>query len=941
MLQSELLMYPNVILRSLSFVALLVVVGCSSLLTGCIQKSPETLLTEARDYAARDDYRTAAIQLRTLLKHDPDNAEGVLMLANVALAGNNPALAERNFRRAASLGVDPARTWDGHLQALLELGRYQDALDATQTADGTRTFASAGDNARQFLLIARAQIGLQRLDAAEAALRQSLAVQPTAAAHVELARVLGATNRQSEADTELAAALKLEPDDPEALLMEGLRVLAGGDRKRAEPLLDQALERGRAEKQTAVQAMALGTLAELDLAARNFDAAGKRADELAGVVGNQPDVRYLRARVALEQKDLERAKAELQEILATSKNYTPAQRLLGAIYTLENQFDLAEMYLRPVLAANPDDLFARRLLATVHLARNRPAEALPLLDNVTAPDAESRESLLAMQGQASLQLGDVARAISIFQEGSRAYPKNPLFELGLGLTLLAEGRTDDAADLLRQARGAEADATRATFLTIIAMQKGRTDEALASARSVVQKFPDQAWSYNLLGSVLMATGQFAEAHTAIDKAVDLDPKDSAALANLARVEELMGNPAASAAAWQRILDKDPTNADAAFWLARLQLDQGDVPKALKILEPFQKNSSRARLLVGSILLDRGATEDVRKLASQVTRDEPDNAEGWNLLGLADMVSGATRDAIVKFNKAVELRPTGVLYRVNLARAYLIDGDDKAATEALAAARKLNPDLLQLRSLEFLREMRRDRIPEARRILDGIKADKLGDETLYDAMDAELLLAENKPAEAADLYQAAYLKRPNLDLAVKAWSARKQATGTGDATALVDWLKRNPDDPRAARALGDAYLGDNKTAEAEASYEKVLKLIPDDLQTLNNLAWLAQERGDKRALKLGDRAVKLAPDSAPVLDTAGWAHLQLGDPQQGMSLIRRAADREPTDPDIQYHLAVALLKTGQPAEGKRVLTALLNKSQAFASRAAAEQMLSAM
>ena len=122
---------------------------------------------------------------------------------------------------------------------------------------------------------------------------------------------------------------------------------------------------------------------------------------------------------------------------------------------------------------------------------------------------------------------------------------------------------------------------------------------------------------------------------------------------------------------------------------------------------------------------------------------------------------------------------------------------------------------------------------------------------------------------------------------------------------------------------------------------MLALAPSDLATLNNLAWLYQERGDQRAVQLGDRAARLAPDSAPVIDTAGWTQLRLGDKQRGLTLIRRAADLEPTDRDIQYHLAIALVETGQPAEGRRVLTTLLQSTETFASRTAAEQLLRTM
>ena len=96
---------------------LLLTVVSAAVLPGCARKSPDQLLAEARDYADQADYLTASIQLRTLLKREPDNLEGVLMLAEVALKGNNPALAERNYRRADELGAEPAALGAGRLQS--------------------------------------------------------------------------------------------------------------------------------------------------------------------------------------------------------------------------------------------------------------------------------------------------------------------------------------------------------------------------------------------------------------------------------------------------------------------------------------------------------------------------------------------------------------------------------------------------------------------------------------------------------------------------------------------------------------------------------------------------------------------------------------------------------------------------------------------------------
>lgn len=124
-------------------VCLPVLVTATGLL-GCVGKTPEALLTEAEGYAAQRDHRTAAIVLRTLLQEEPDNRRAVLLLAKVALAGNNPALAERNFRRAAELGVPESQLWEGRMESLLGLGRYADALAETRTAAGPRTFATPG-----------------------------------------------------------------------------------------------------------------------------------------------------------------------------------------------------------------------------------------------------------------------------------------------------------------------------------------------------------------------------------------------------------------------------------------------------------------------------------------------------------------------------------------------------------------------------------------------------------------------------------------------------------------------------------------------------------------------------------------------------------------------------------------------------------------------------
>jgi tetratricopeptide (TPR) repeat protein len=898
-------------------------------LSACGASTPEEVLAEARQLAEQRDYRTAGIQLKALLQEEPDNVEAALLLADVSAADNNPDLAERNYRRAAELKAEPSRYTRGWVDSLLALGRYDDAL--ARLAE----WQPADANAEAAVLVRRARAlrAQGKVPEAEIAVREAVAKAPgSAETQVEFGDLMLATGRKAEASAATEAALKIDPASPDALMLKAVQLLAGSEPATAAPVLVQVVEQaGKAGGKLPLQATALSYLVELDLADKKLDSAATRVEALVKLVGTTPPTRYLRARVAVERNDLPAAKQDLQEALSAASGYLPARRLLGAINVLENQYELAEMNLRPVVKANPDDAFARRLLATVLLARRQPEEALTLLDAGAVASGEAREMMLAMAGQASLQTGDVVRATSYFREGAAQFPENPAFELGLALTLLAEGRTEEAEKVIREVKGEQADAARSAFDVILLMQKGEGDKAASAAREVAGKYPTLGWSQNLLGSVLIATGDLPGARDALLKAVVNDPNDVASLANLARVEQLLGNPDAAVANWKKILAADPSNADAAGALARLEVERGNLPEALKILEPFRGKFSRAQLLVAAIQLDRGAAAEARKIGEEVLAAEPENAEALNLVGLADFALGDAKAATGRFQQAIALQPGAAIYRLNLARAFLAQGDSAAADVALAETRKLAPNSPQLLSIEAAVALAQGKPADARQIVARMEADQVGDKRLRTALDAEVLAAEGKLAEASQRFAEAYRLGPNLDSALRSWSAMVASGGKPDPALLDDWLKRNPDDLRAQRVAADLFFAGGLKDRAQRGYESILEFEPRDLAALNNLAWIYGESGDSRALQLADRALKVGPDNPAVLDTAGWVQLKVGDKRRGAELIESAAAKVPDDLDIQYHRAVALIEGGKRDEGRAVLETILKSDKPFASR----------
>jgi len=176
------------------------------------------------------------------------------------------------------------------------------------------------------------------------------------------------------------------------------------------------------------------------------------------------------------------------------------------------------------------------------------------------------------------------------------------------------------------------------------------------------------------------------------------------------------------------------------------------------------------------------------------------------------------------------------------------------------------------------------------------------------------------------------------LAIRSYQARKQAQMPEATKPLEEWLSKHPDDARVRLALAQAYQEGGQLRQAAGQYEQILKSYPDNAAALNNLAWVYHETKDPRALQMAERAYKLQPDNGAIADTLGWVLVQEGQVQRGLELLRKAAKQAPNIPDIQYHLAVALVEGGAKEEARRTLAELVNSGQSFQDLGKAKLLL---
>jgi tetratricopeptide (TPR) repeat protein len=164
----------------------------------------------------------------------------------------------------------------------------------------------------------------------------------------------------------------------------------------------------------------------------------------------------------------------------------------------------------------------------------------------------------------------------------------------------------------------------------------------------------------------------------------------------------------------------------------------------------------------------------------------------------------------------------------------------------------------------------------------------------------------------------------------------------DVLAAADVRERLKDWDASARISGaalDRFAGNlelmfrrgsalerlGKVDEAAAVFDAILKIRPDDANTLNYLGYMYADKGIRlpEARKMLERAVALDPQNGAYLDSLGWVCFRMDDLREAEKFLSRAAARIPADATVQEHLGDLEARRGQMAEAvvhwKRSLT----------------------
>ncbi len=253
---------------------------------------------------------------------------------------------------------------------------------------------------------------------------------------------------------------------------------------------------------------------------------------------------------------------------------------------------------------------------------------------------------------------------------------------------------------------------------------------------------------------------------------------------------------------------NPSFIDPLISLAVSYYYMDEYDEALRYVQqaiPLGKDNSRLLNINGRILLALGRTSDAATIFKTVLNHEPYNVDA--LLGLAEfsLSKGDEINALSQYQKSLQYNPKDRRILLSLSLMYETKGDRNRSEQFLQKALDAWPESPMVQGMAAEYYLRRQDYKNA----------------LFHAQTA-LSLAPGYE-KALQLLGTIHLRTASDAKDLAGRNAEYSAT-----IAIMDQLiKLNPEDPIAWYQRGMAFLQQEKSAEALASFEKVLQYAPND------------------------------------------------------------------------------------------------------------------
>ncbi len=492
------------------------------------------------------------------------------------------------------------------------------------------------------------------------------------------------------------------------------------------------------------------------------------------------------------------------------------------------------------------------------------------------------------------------------------------------------GNTDKAIELYKKSLDQDpGDAAAMYELATLYVEKGNVEDALPLSEKAVETDRSNKWYKLQLVQIYQSMGRYGDASRILDQLVVAYPDD------IGYMEEQALN---------YIYSGDYKNAIKCYDM---------LEEKLGIMEEISIQKEKIYIMTNK---PEKAIEEVKKL-SDAYPDEPRYLE---MLAELYMNSGTYDQALITYNKILQIDPENPYINISLSDYYRKKGDIEKSNQYLRSG-FANPNLdidtkvnilLAYYSVNEIYGTHKEEAFELATILvtahpndpkaHSIYADLLVQDKRYDearqafyrvlSLDStkylvweQLLFVESELEDFKAMSDEArrtinlfpdqpmpYLFAGAADFQLKDYEAAAKSFRTGAGFTVGN-------DKLLAQFysyLGDTYFQLKDHEKSDEAYEKVLKIDPANSLVLNNYAYYLSLRGEKleKAEQMAKKATELDPGNASNQDTYGWVLYRLGKYEEAKKWIAKAIENgEDSSAVVLEHYGDVLWKLGDKKE----------------------------
>jgi tetratricopeptide (TPR) repeat protein len=705
--------------------------------------------------------------------------------------------------------------------------------------------------------------------------------------HVEKGNQYLAQRQFSSAENEYQHAIQINPDFADAYYRLGLLQIQQEYPTAARQSLAHAVDLDPKNLDARLR------LGDLLISSTQYAEARQQAEAVLQQDGKNAGAHRLLGQIALHQMQYVAAENELKQALALDPHEPQTYEVLGLAQLLDAEYGAAEKSFQTAVDIKPDDSQTYINLANFYKGQN-------------APD----------------------RSEQVLRQGIVRDPKAVELPVALAGLYVEHGRGPDAKHLLDQVEADEnnyPDGRRA--VAAFYLENGDAASALDRFRALVDKNQNDQAAARKVAECYLQLGRWQDADQWLDQQ-DKDRKDAGF--RLLRARSYLGAfRLREAEAELHSLVKDSPDLPAVyFYLSQVDSAQEEPVQAQQALTDalrVQSGYLPALLGLGNISLQQNNANVALAYASQVIATSFWVADAHILAGSSYLLQGDLNQAQRAFELAAGLNPRSPAAEERLGHVLAMRGNyadaEKAYESSLAIAPDYSPALSSL--AEILSKEGKAKQATAR--IDRQITTQPKSFQLYVAK-AEFCIAQKDWDCAEHSYQQtlalnSYYINGYLALAhIYAATNRPQSMIQEYEAARA----RFPEYLPTYILLAQVYEYVGNIDRARQTYQDALKVDPNSYQLMSNLARLYADHGGSLtdALELAQKAKAAQPDDPSVNDTLGWIYYKQGLYRSAVPVLESAVAKNPQVAKFQFHLGMAYLAAGQPAQAHASLQSAL-------------------